>query len=136
MAKPGGGESAIIKPQGILSLRIAAGARELRAAAHQAAFAALLLAAAAGLELATRTAALAAPAALGLMIALHPVCRNNPPAAAMFAAGPALLLSLAAIMTVNGNLPEQAYQAAGAAAGIYAAGTFLLQGILQQWRGS
>ena len=69
------------------------------------------------------------------MIALHPLCRNNPPAAAMFAAGPALHLALASIMTAAGNMPEQAYQATGAAACIYAAGTFLLQGILQQWRG-
>ena len=103
MAEPRSSQAAIITQRGIPA------ARELRAAAHPAAFAALLLAAAAGLELAPRTAALAAPAALGLMIAFHPVCRNNHPAAAMFAAGPALLLSLATIMTVNGNLPEQAY---------------------------
>ena len=124
----------IIMPQGILTVRLAAAAHELRAAAHPAAFAALLLAAAAGLELAPRTAALAAPAALDLMIALQLVCRNNPQAAIIFAAGPAMHLALTAILTAAGNLPAQAYQAAGAAAGIHAAGTFLLQGILRQWR--
>ena len=98
-------------------------ARELRAAAHPAA---LLVAAAAGLELAPRTAALDAPAALGLMIALHPVCRNTSPAAAMFAAGHTLLLALAAILKAAGSLPEQAYQGTGAAACLYAARTILL----------
>lgn len=135
MAKPRSSQTAIVIQRGILTVRLSAAARELRAAAHPAAFAALLLAAAAGLALSPRTAALAAPAALDLMIALHPVCRNNPQAAIIFSAGPALHLALAAILTAAGNLPAQAYQAAGTAAGIHAAGTFLLQGILRQWRG-
>ena len=135
MAKPRSSQAATVMQRGIPAVRLSAAARELRAAAYPAAFAALLLAAAAGLELAPRTAALAAPAALGLMIAFHPICRNNPPAAIIFAAGPAMHLALAAIMTAAGNMLEQAYQAIGAAASLYAAGTFLLQGILRQWRG-
>ena len=132
MAKPRSNQAATVMQRGIPAVQLSAAARELRAATYPAA---LLLAAAAGLELAPRAAALAAPAALGMMIAFHPVCRNNPPAAIIFAAGPALHLALAAIMTAAGNMPDQAYQATGAAAGIHAAGTFLLQGILRQWRG-
>ena len=135
MAKPRSNQAATVMQRGIPAVRLSTAARELRAAAHPAAFAALLLATAAGLELAPRSAALAAPAALGLMIALHPICRNTPPAAIIFAAGPALHLALAAIMTAAGNMPDQAYQATEAAAGIHADGTFLLQGILRQWRG-
>ena len=132
MTKPRSNQAAVVMPRGIPAVRLSAAARELRAAAHPADFAALLLAAASGLELAPGTAALAAPTALGLTIALHPVCRNNPQSAIIFADGPALHLALAAIITTAGNMPEQAPQAAGAASSIHAAGTFLLQSTLRQ----
>ena len=52
MAKPRSSQAATVMQRGIPAVRLSIAARELRAAAHPAAFAALLLAAAARLELA------------------------------------------------------------------------------------